>query len=103
MMIYQSNMIIILLLVRQAYFVQGKEYIQDQGIIEKKKNVLFLIADDMRPELGCYLGGDFPSPVHPLMHTPNLDKLASKSLLLKKAYAQYALCAPSRTSLLTGM
>ena len=67
-----------------------------------RKNVLFLAVDDMRPELGCFLGGDFPSPVHPKMHSPNLDKLASKSLLLKRAHVQQAVCSPSRTSLLTG-
>ena len=67
-----------------------------------KLNVLFLISDDLRPELGCYDGEDAPSPVHPKMHTPNLDKLARKSLLLRKAYVQQALCSPSRTSFLTG-
>ena len=67
-----------------------------------RMNVLFLISDDMRPELGCYDGNDATSPVHPKMHTPNLDKLASKSLLLKRAYIQQALCSPSRTSFLTG-
>ncbi|KAK3099006.1 hypothetical protein FSP39_025192 [Pinctada imbricata] len=67
-----------------------------------RKNVLFLVADDMRPELGCYYGDDFPSKIHPEMHTPNLDALAGKSLLLKRAYVQQAVCSPSRTSLLTG-
>lgn len=67
-----------------------------------RRNVLFLVADDMRPELGAYTGKDFPSPIHPTMHSPNLDKLASKSLLLKRAYCQQAVCSPSRTSLLTG-
>lgn len=67
-----------------------------------RMNVLFLVADDMRPQLGSYYGKDFPSPVHPPMHTPNLDKLAAKSLLLKRAYCQQAICSPSRTSLLTG-
>ena len=67
-----------------------------------RMNVLFLVADDMRPELGAYYGKDFPSPIHPRMHSPNLDKLASKSLLLKRAYCQQAVCSPSRTSLLTG-
>lgn len=65
-------------------------------------NVLFLVSDDMRPQIGAYKGKDFPAPVHPQMHTPNLDKLAGKSLLLKRAYVQEALCSPSRTSLLTG-
>ncbi|KAK3097190.1 hypothetical protein FSP39_007306 [Pinctada imbricata] len=67
-----------------------------------RKNVLFLVADDMRPELGCYYGDDFPSKIHPLMHTPNIDALARRSLLLKRAYVQQAVCSPSRTSLLTG-
>ena len=67
-----------------------------------RRNVLFLVADDMRPELGAYYGKDFPSPVHPPIHSPNLDKLAAKSLLLKRAYCQQAVCSPSRTSLLTG-
>ena len=67
-----------------------------------RRNVLSLVADDMRPELGAYYGQDFPSPVHPPIHSPNLDKLAAKSLLLKRAYCQQAVCSRSRTSLLTG-
>ena len=49
-----------------------------------------------------FSGPDFPDPVHPKMHTPNLDALANQSLLLKRAYVQQAVCSPSRTSLLTG-
>ncbi|XP_060581896.1 iduronate 2-sulfatase-like [Ruditapes philippinarum] len=56
----------------------------------------------MRPQLGAYAGKDYPAPVSPKMHTPNLDLLASRSLLLERAYVQEALCSPSRTSLLTG-
>lgn len=69
---------------------------------EGKKNVLFLVSDDMRPEISAFYGPDFPSPVHPKMHTPHLDALARRSLLLKRAYVQVALCSPSRTALLTG-
>lgn len=69
---------------------------------EGSKNVLFLVSDDMRPQIGAYNGPDFPSPIHPPMFTPNLDALAARSLLLKRAYVQQALCSPSRTSLLTG-
>ena len=68
----------------------------------QKLNVLFLVSDDMRPQIGAYEGSDFPSSVHPPMHTPNLDALAQRSLLLKRAYVQQAVCSPSRTSLLTG-
>ncbi|KAK3082780.1 hypothetical protein FSP39_005166 [Pinctada imbricata] len=70
--------------------------------LNARKNVLFLVSDDMRPELTSFYGPDFPSPIHPPMHSPNLDRLASSSLLLKHAYVQQAVCSPSRTSLLTG-
>ena len=40
---------------------------------------------------------------HPVVRTPNLDKLASKGLLFKNHYAQCTPCGPSRASLYTGM
>ena len=59
-----------------------------------RPNVLYLMADDMRPQLGAY-GIDY-------MHTPHLDKLAAEGLLFSFAYTQYAVCAPSRNSFLSG-
>ncbi|KAK0149910.1 Iduronate 2-sulfatase [Merluccius polli] len=59
----------------------------------KEKHVLFIMADDLRTTLGCY--GD------PLVKTPNIDQLASKSQVFLNAYAQQAVCGPSRTSMLT--
>jgi iduronate 2-sulfatase len=56
-------------------------------------NVLFLMADDLRAELATY-----GSPAH----TPNLDRLASRSVQFDQAYAQQAVCNPSRSSMLTG-
>ncbi len=58
-------------------------------------NVLFLVVDDLRPELGCY-GNE-------VVHSPNLDRLASSSLVFQRAYCQSAVCGPSRASLLTGL
>ncbi|XP_072913896.1 iduronate 2-sulfatase [Hemitrygon akajei] len=58
-----------------------------------KMNVLFIIADDLRTSLGCY--GDTT------VISPNIDQLASKSFVFKNAFAQQALCGPSRTSFLT--
>ena len=57
-------------------------------------NVLCIVADDLRPELGCY--GDKQ------VHTPNIDRIASEGLVFKNAYAQQAVCTPSRASFLTG-
>ncbi|XP_055455572.1 iduronate 2-sulfatase isoform X2 [Psammomys obesus] len=57
-------------------------------------NVLLIIVDDLRPSLGCY--GD------KLVRSPNIDQLASHSIVFQNAFAQQAVCAPSRVSFLTG-
>ena len=61
----------------------------------EKPNVLLIISDDLRDTVGCY--------GHPLAKTPNIDRLAARGVRFDRAFAQYPVCNPSRTSLLTGL
>ncbi len=60
----------------------------------ERPNVLFIAIDDLRPEIGAY-------GVHRAV-TPNIDRLAAKSMRFDRAYVTYPLCLPSRASMLTG-
>ncbi|XP_025086597.1 LOW QUALITY PROTEIN: iduronate 2-sulfatase-like [Pomacea canaliculata] len=57
-------------------------------------NVLFIVVDDLRPQLSCY--------GYPNMVTPNIDNFATKSVTFERAYVQQGVCSPSRTSFMTG-
>ena len=60
----------------------------------KKYNLLFIIVDDLRPELNCYGKNHISSP--------NIDKLAASGLQFSEAYCNIPVCGASRASLLTG-
>ncbi|TXT43742.1 MAG: sulfatase, partial [Limisphaerales bacterium] len=60
-----------------------------------RPNILWLTAEDMSPNLGCY--GDTEA------RTPRLDALARESVRYTRAFATAPVCSPSRSCLITGM
>ena len=62
---------------------------------EANPNVLFIAIDDLNDWVGCLDG-------HPQSTTPNIDRLADRSVLFTNAHCQGPICGPSRASLLSG-
>ncbi len=62
---------------------------------QTRPNILLIYVDD----LGY---GDLGSYGHPVIQTPNIDRLARNGMMLTNYYAPSALCSPSRAGLLTG-
>ena len=65
------------------------------GAEKQKPNVLFVVIDDLRTELGCY--------GNQVVQSPGIDRIADRGFTFTRAYAQYPLCGPSRCSFLTGL
>jgi arylsulfatase A len=61
-----------------------------------KPNIIFILSDDLaQGDLGCY--------GQKLIQTPNIDRLATEGTRYTQAYCGTTVCAPSRTSLMTGL
>lgn len=61
----------------------------------RKPNLIFFLPDQQRADtIACYGGKK--------VHAPNLNKLASESLVFERAYVTHPVCTPSRSSLMTG-
>ncbi len=65
------------------------------GLSAAEKNIVFVIADDLSPTLGCY--GDMAAV------TPNIDRLAADGTLFRYAFATTASCSASRSVILSGL
>ncbi len=68
---------------------------KQEGVKSKQPNIIYILADDLGyGDLSCYGQTRF--------QTPNLDKMASEGMLFTQHYAGTTVCAPSRSSLMTG-
>ena len=60
-----------------------------------RPNILWIITEDMGPELGCY--------GYPGMRTPNLDRLAGQGVRFDRAFVTAPVCSATRSAFQTGM
>lgn len=60
-----------------------------------KPNVVLIMTDDLNDYLGAY--------GHPIVQTPNIDRLAKEGMVFENAYCQFPLCGPSRISMMSGL
>lgn len=68
---------------------------ENNTLTSTKKNVLFLMMDDLRPELSIYGQSQIISP--------NIDALAKSGVTFNRAYCNVPVCGASRASILTGI
>ena len=62
---------------------------------DTRPNIIWISCEDISPHLGCY--GD------PHAITPHLDKLASEGVRYSHAFTAAGVCAPNRSTIITGM
>ena len=68
---------------------------ENKTLTTAKKNILFLMIDDLRPELSMYGQSQISSP--------NIDALAKSGVTFNRAYCNVPVCGASRASILTGI
>ena len=65
------------------------------ALAAERPNILWLIAEDFGPELGCYGTTQ--------VRSPNLDRLAAQGVRYTRAYTTAPVCSASRSAFMTGM
>ena len=64
------------------------------ALAAKPPNVVWIVAEDLSPNLGCY--------ADPVAVTPNLDAFAKQGARFTRAFTHAPVCAPSRSGLISG-
>jgi arylsulfatase A-like enzyme len=78
-----------------AYGCTSTQSAENAASTTSRPNILFIAVDDLRPELNVYGASHIQSP--------NMDILASQSLLFDRAYCNVPVCGASRASLMSGV
>jgi arylsulfatase A-like enzyme len=84
-----------LLILAIAVFTFASGVNQNTKPSAEQPNIIWITTEDISPQLGCY-GYDYA-------HTPVLDKLAAEGVRYDNAIASAPVCAPARSSIITGM
>jgi len=91
---FVSSILVITVFVGTQKVAAGKK--TGEPIIQSSKpNIIWVITEDICPELGCY--------GYPLVKTPNVDALAKEGVRYTNAYATGPVCSASRSALITAM
>ncbi len=91
----KNNFNILYLIVLVSVFTFSCQTKKQKQQVETKPNIIYILADDLGyGELGCY-GQE-------KIETPNIDQLAKEGMMFTQHYSGSAVCAPSRSVLLTG-
>jgi arylsulfatase A-like enzyme len=62
----------------------------------KSPNILLLFTDQQHVNMMSAAG-------NPLLHTPNMDRLAKRGILFRQSYCTSPVCGPARSSIITGL
>ena len=81
---------LIALIAMQCSFLKS-----ERAVLKQKKNLLFIMTDQQRSDALSIAGNT-------VLQTPNLDKLGREGAYFQNAYTPCAVCAPARSSILTG-
>lgn len=91
---FRSISLVVLLTTLSATFVASRIAAEEKSAAPP--NVVMILSDDQRWTDYGFMG-------HEAIQTPNLDKLAARSLTFTRGYVPYSLCRPSLASIVTGL
>ncbi len=77
------------------YALGGTGILAGSGGSDQPPNILWLVTEDIGPEIGCYGNQNVTTPV--------IDALAARGVTYANAFASAPVCAPARSSIITGM